>query len=258
MLVDLDDTAHNAAIVLKMAVPIGVTQHQVRCAVRSMLVGDMEEAAQIRLNLHRIEVIPSDLITPDLGWIPACIEQHLGEDIGRQAIEAAVAIAQIEIVGIGSTLLLFASALDGVKAVRMGHVERPQNQRIQHRKHHRVGADGQGQRQNRGDGESRRSAEIAHSKAHIGPDRLQGWPLPHFTAALLNQRQIAKCDTRLAFSFLRAQALACQLRHTFFQVKTQLFGEIVEALATTKDVRYPLHWKPPSNWTGSYPDLGPE
>ena len=40
MLVHLNDAAHHAAIVLKMAVPIGITEHDVRGAVRAMLIGE--------------------------------------------------------------------------------------------------------------------------------------------------------------------------------------------------------------------------
>jgi hypothetical protein len=50
MLVDLDNAAHNAAIILKVAVPICVTDDEVRRAVRAVLIGTVEEAAKVRLN----------------------------------------------------------------------------------------------------------------------------------------------------------------------------------------------------------------
>ena len=50
MLVQLNHTAHHAAIVLKMAVPICVAEHDIRSAVRAMLIGGVEETAKIRLN----------------------------------------------------------------------------------------------------------------------------------------------------------------------------------------------------------------
>ena len=50
MLVHLDHTAHHAAIILKMAVPIGVGEHDIRSAVGAMLIGGVEETAKIRLN----------------------------------------------------------------------------------------------------------------------------------------------------------------------------------------------------------------
>ena len=66
MLVHLDNTAHHAAIVLKMAVPIGITDHQIRSAVGAMLIGGVEEAAKIRLNAHCVEVVPRHFVAPGL------------------------------------------------------------------------------------------------------------------------------------------------------------------------------------------------
>src|SRR5579875_2068357 len=45
-----DDAAHHTAVIWKMAVPIAVAQHYVRCAVRAMLIGAMEKTPQVRLN----------------------------------------------------------------------------------------------------------------------------------------------------------------------------------------------------------------
>ena len=41
---------HYAAVVLKMAVPIGPGEHDIRCAVGAMFIGVMEETAKIRPN----------------------------------------------------------------------------------------------------------------------------------------------------------------------------------------------------------------
>src|SRR5271157_2929086 len=50
MLVQLNDTADHTAIILKMAVPICVGEHDIRSAVGTMLIGAVEEAAEMRLN----------------------------------------------------------------------------------------------------------------------------------------------------------------------------------------------------------------
>src|ERR1700733_12728495 len=50
MLVDLDGVAYHRGIVVKVAVPIGVAQNDIRHAVLSMLIGAMEEPAKIRLD----------------------------------------------------------------------------------------------------------------------------------------------------------------------------------------------------------------
>ncbi len=49
-LLSLNNTAHHAAIIPEMAVPICVAEHDIRSAVRAMLIGAVEETAKIRLN----------------------------------------------------------------------------------------------------------------------------------------------------------------------------------------------------------------
>src|ERR1700675_2405925 len=50
MLVQLNRTAHHAAIILKMAMPKHVGEHDIRSAVWTLLIGAMEETAKIRVN----------------------------------------------------------------------------------------------------------------------------------------------------------------------------------------------------------------
>ena len=50
MFVYPNHTSYHRAIVLKMGVPIVITQDQIGSAVWAMLVGGMKESAQIRLN----------------------------------------------------------------------------------------------------------------------------------------------------------------------------------------------------------------
>ena len=64
MLVELNHAAHHAAIVLKVAVPVGITEHDVRSAVGAVLVGGVKEAAKIRLHAQCVEVVSGDLIGP--------------------------------------------------------------------------------------------------------------------------------------------------------------------------------------------------
>jgi len=49
MLVQVDDTAHDARIISKMSMPIRVGEHGIRSAVRAVLIGGVEETAKIRL-----------------------------------------------------------------------------------------------------------------------------------------------------------------------------------------------------------------
>ena len=50
MLVQLNDAAHDATIIVKVAVPICMTEHDIRSAVRAMLIGRVKETAEIWLN----------------------------------------------------------------------------------------------------------------------------------------------------------------------------------------------------------------
>ena len=74
MLVQSDHAAHHPAISLKTAVPVSVGEHDVRSAVRTMLIGPVKEAAQIWLNSEHVEVVPGHLQDPGAGWIFARIQ----------------------------------------------------------------------------------------------------------------------------------------------------------------------------------------
>src|SRR5277367_1644136 len=169
-----------------------------------MLIGDAKDASKIRLNLHGFEIVSCYLVAPDLRWVFAGVQTRRNEDIGCESFEGAVSITQVEIVGIRGCLIFIASSLDGEEALRPRHIQRPKNEDIQYAKHHGVGADGEGQRQDGGYGESGRTAELAERQTHVGPDRLEGRPLPHFAAALLNHSLIAEGDARLPLGLLRA------------------------------------------------------
>ena len=51
MVVQLNDSAHDATFIVKLAVPIRVAEHDVGGAVGTMLVGGVEETAEIGLNM---------------------------------------------------------------------------------------------------------------------------------------------------------------------------------------------------------------
>ncbi len=49
MLAQPNSAAHHAGIILKVAVPICIAQHEIRSAVAAVLIGTVEETPQIRL-----------------------------------------------------------------------------------------------------------------------------------------------------------------------------------------------------------------
>jgi hypothetical protein len=51
MFIDLNDATDHAAIILKVAVPICVTDDEIGSAVGAVLIGNVEKSAEIRPNL---------------------------------------------------------------------------------------------------------------------------------------------------------------------------------------------------------------
>src|SRR5579864_3668840 len=100
MLVELNNTTHHAAVILKTVMPKRVGEHDIRSAVRAMLIGAVEEAAQIRLNAQYVEVVPAPFHQPDMGWIVAGVQSCVTDVVSGQTVKAAVAIAQVQIVGV--------------------------------------------------------------------------------------------------------------------------------------------------------------
>src|SRR5438132_1358059 len=100
MLVHENLTAQHTMIGLKMRVPVLVAEHDIRSAVGAMLVGAVEEPAKGRLNSHDVEVIAAHFLDPGARRTLACVQSRLSDAVCCQTIEAAVAIAQLEIVGI--------------------------------------------------------------------------------------------------------------------------------------------------------------
>src|ERR1700690_539941 len=99
MIVEPDNTAHRARVVLKMGMPIGVCEHDIRRAVGAVLIGGMEETAKIRLNPEHVKVVSGYRKARGGRGRLAGVQTYEGEVEGRQSVEAAVAIAQVEIVG---------------------------------------------------------------------------------------------------------------------------------------------------------------
>src|ERR1700731_465334 len=114
MPVQLNRSSYHRRIAPEMTAPICIAEHDVRTAVGAVLVGDVKEAAKIRLEAQRIEVISTGFINPYLGWIAAWV-QSSAREIGRKdAIKAPVPVAHIPVVRIGVQRL--APRFNGVEA----------------------------------------------------------------------------------------------------------------------------------------------
>src|SRR6266849_1037243 len=71
MPVHLNHTADDAAVFLKMAVPICVGEDDIRSAIWAALIGGVDDPAKVRLNTQDIEVVSAHLVKPDARWILA-------------------------------------------------------------------------------------------------------------------------------------------------------------------------------------------
>src|ERR1700677_3571566 len=123
MLVEPNNAAHHSAIILKMAVPISVGEHDIGRAVWAMLIGSVEETAKVRLHAPYVEVVPAGFVLPDTRWIFARVQPCLRDGPGSHIVEGAIALAKIEIVGIGVCTDV-ARMFDYEKALCLRHIQR--------------------------------------------------------------------------------------------------------------------------------------
>ena len=92
----------------------------------------MDEPPKIRLNAQGVEVVSANLKSPRQGWILAGVQPRLSDVISDQTVEAAIAVAQIQIIGIRLTRVFIVTncALNSIQALRLRHIQRPQDQTI--------------------------------------------------------------------------------------------------------------------------------
>src|SRR5215469_17850993 len=141
MPVEPNNAAHHAAIILKMAVPICVGEHDKGRAVWAVLIGGVEETAKVRVNAQCVEVVSAGFVFPDIGWIFARVQPCLRDGPSSHIVEASIALAKIKIIGIGVGPDV-APVLDYEKALCLRHVQRAQDERVQYAENHGVGANG--------------------------------------------------------------------------------------------------------------------
>src|SRR5579871_6085255 len=100
MFVDLNNAPQHASIIVKVGVPIGITEHHVRSAVRTMLIGRVEETPQIWMNAQSVEVIAGRLKAPGRNRIVAGVQRNLRDAEGNQIVKTAISLAQVQIIGV--------------------------------------------------------------------------------------------------------------------------------------------------------------
>src|SRR5580700_2862571 len=211
MLVELNDAAYDAAVILKMRVPVGPGQHDVRCAVGATLVGPMEETSEKGLNSEHIEIIAADFLNPGAGDLFAGVEARRRQVIGGHAVKGAVAVAQIEVVRIRLSDGVEVAALDGIQALRLRHIQGAQDERIHDAEDYRVGADGESQGSDGGEDEAGRFAQHAEGEAKILEKGFDGLAAEGCVRIFTEFLVAAELDAGAAFRFGAGQAGALEI-----------------------------------------------
>jgi len=191
VLVELNGAAHHGRVALIMVLPIDVAQHDVRSTVRTMLIGAVEEAAEVRLNPQDIEVIAAAFVEPRLRGALAVIEASGRDSKSHDTFEPAGSVAHIEVIGV-RLLEVVLAVLDHEKIPGPRKVDRAQHQRIQNAEHHGICRDSTGQRQNSDHGKSRGVAHHAETVAYVPEQRLEEVDSFRISGAVWDRREIGE------------------------------------------------------------------
>ena len=234
MLVQSNDAADDRRIVLKMRMPVAVTQHDVGHAVGAMLVGGMEKPAHVRLNPQCVEIIPGDRLGPGARRIVAGVEADLREAECGEIIEGAVAIAEVDVIGIGLRARFVGPALDLVETVGVGHIERAQDEGVQNAEHDRGRADAQGQRRCGSARESGRLAQQTHAEAQILRERVDERDAHRLPAFLLEPLVAAELEARPALGAGAIDAGSLEIVGAVLDMGAELLVHVVLDARTMK------------------------
>src|SRR5580704_7969817 len=234
-LVHFHRTAHRAGIILEMTVPISVAEYDIRSAVGAVLIGGMEETANVRLNLYYVEVVSGYFIEPRAGRVLARVQSCLGHVISRQTIEAAAAIPKIQIIGIRlSTPRPFAK-LKSVEALRLWDVQRAEHEGVQCAKHDCVSADGSGQGHDGNRGEAGGFTKKADCVAHVLQERFHESSPRGFAGFFFVTDVAAELDARAARGFATRETGALEIVSTMLDVGTKLLFHLGVHLRALKE-----------------------
>src|SRR6476661_2125478 len=144
MFIELDGASNNTAVILEACVPIGVAEHEIGRAVGATFVGRVKKSPEKWLQLEHIEIVACRRITICLEGFLARVQSDEREIKGGQILEAAIAVAQIDVVRIRLKAGID-SVLRSPKALPLWHIQRPQNECIHDPENDCIGANGQRQ-----------------------------------------------------------------------------------------------------------------
>ena len=210
---------------MEMRVPVGIRQHDIGSAVGAAFIGGVEEASEEGLNANHVEIVSTHFDEPGAGWFTAGVECRGADVLDRQSGQTVVPVAQIEIRRIG---LIFqrTNVIQREEGIRLWHVHRAQDERVEQGKHQRVRADGKRQRENRNAGEAGRPTQHSQAVTNIPQQHVERGSAHRGKALFPVAFPRAIFDAGTAFGLLAGQTPALQVVGTQRNMRLQLLFHI--------------------------------
>src|SRR5215470_3804346 len=183
---------------LRAWMPVRVAKDGPRRAVGATFIGSVEKATEMRLNFERVEIVAADFVDPGGGGVFARVEGGYANVVGREAFEAVVAVAQIDIIGIRLRRKMIDGALDAVEGFGLRHIERAEDERVQGAEDDGVGADGDGERDHGDGGKAGGFAQHAQAIADVLRGGFEEMNAAGFAAFFGGPDDAAKLEARPA------------------------------------------------------------
>ncbi len=174
VLVQVDDGADDARIGVEARAPKVIAEHDVGRGVGPVLIVLVKDAAQRGLHAEQVEVVARDLVEHVLLRGSACAQARKADAIGGHACEGGIARFEVEVIRVGLAVIsLHRFCTTWHEPVRIGDVERAQQDGVEHAEDDDVSRDAEGQCDDRRERESRRAADAANDVACIARQRFQ-------------------------------------------------------------------------------------
>jgi hypothetical protein len=116
--------------------------------------------------------------------------------------------------------------LDGIEGLGIGHVEGAEDEGVEQTEDHCVGADGEGESEDRGDGKAWGLAEDAETYSDILPERTEKVATHRMVDLFFVFFASTELDASAAFGFGAGQAGAFEIVGAVLDVAEQFFVEV--------------------------------
>ena len=188
---------------------------------------------------EHVEVVAAHLVHPRSRETPVAsiggVEPRLIGGEGRQSVEAANAIAEIDIVRVGLGGQVIAGALDREERLFVRQTERAKNEAVDGPEHDRVRANGDGKRDDGRDREARRFPQLAYAEAEIADKGVEQTAGECIAGLFLEACVSTELHARLAFGRDPLESRALEVVGAMQDVRAQLVLELAFERVTMKN-----------------------